>query len=94
MFENLRAKELEASEGNPEKAREYSNRFGAEIIILGYAQAEYGGETEFYDVKQHKYTGQVDIKIIYAETGELIGSVTASDRRFGQDKKGSGECIV
>jgi hypothetical protein len=89
MFENLRAKELEASEGNPEKAREYSNRFGAEIIILGYAQAEYGGETEFYDVKQHKYTGQVDIKIIYAETGELIGSVTASDRRFGQDKKGA-----
>ncbi len=89
MFENLRAKELETSEGNPEKAREYSNRFGAEIIILGYAEAEYGGETEFYDVKQHKYTGQVDIKIIYAETGELIGSVTASDRRFGQDKKGA-----
>lgn len=88
-FAKIRAKELEQAEGNPEKAKEYENRFGAEIIILGYANAEYGGESEFYDVKQHKYTGQVDIKIIYTDTGELLGSLTASDRKFGQDKKGA-----
>jgi len=89
VFEMIRARELEQAEGNPEKAKEYENRFGAEIIILGYANAEYGGESEFYDVKQHKYTGQVDIKIIYTDTGELLGSVTASDRKFAQDKKGA-----
>jgi len=89
MFESLRAKELEDAQNNPEKAKEYANRFGAEIIVIGYAEAEYGGESEFYDVKQHKYTGQVDIKIIYTDTGELIGSLTASDRKFGQDKKGA-----
>jgi len=88
-FESIRAKELEQAEGDPEKAKEYENRFGAEIIVLGYASAEYGGESEFYDVKQHKYTGQVDIKIIYTDTGELIGSLTASDRKFGQDKRGA-----
>ncbi len=89
MFEGIRAKEIEKSQGNPEKAKEYSSRFGAEIIVFGYANAEYGGESEFYDVKQHKYTGQVNIKIIYTDTGELIGSITASDRRFAQDKRGA-----
>ncbi len=86
---NIKAKDLEQSIGNPQKAKEYENRFGAEIIVLGYAEAEYGGESEFYDVKQHKYSGQVDIKVIYTETGELIGTVTTKDRRFGQDKKGA-----
>ncbi|MDW8109582.1 MAG: tetratricopeptide repeat protein [Candidatus Kryptonium sp.] len=89
IFSNIRASELQQVQGNPEKAREYENRFGAEIIILGYATAEYGGESEFYDVKQHKYTGQVDIKVIYTDTGELIASITASDRKFAQDKRGA-----
>ncbi|MEN3038315.1 MAG: hypothetical protein ABDI07_04045 [Candidatus Kryptonium sp.] len=89
IFSNIRASELQQAQGNPEKAREYENRFGAEIIILGYATAEYGGESEFYDVKQHKYTGQVDIKVIYTDTGELIASITASDRKFAQDKRGA-----
>lgn len=86
-FTMIRAKELELSDMIPERVKEYKNRFGAEIVILGYAVAEYGGESEFYDIKQHKYTGQIDIKIIYTDTGELIGSLTASDRKFGQDKK-------
>ncbi len=89
IFETLRVKELEEAQNNPEKAKEYANRFGAEIMVIGYAQAEYGGESEFYDVKQHKYTGQVDIRIIYTDTGELLASLTASDRRFGQDKRGA-----
>lgn len=86
---DIKVKELEQSIGNPSKAKEYENRFGAEIIVLGTAEAEYGGESEFYDVKQHKYSGQAEIKIIYTETGELIGTVTTKDRKFGQDKKGA-----
>lgn len=86
---DIKVKELEQLVGNSKKAKEYGERFGTEIMVLGYAEAEYGGESEFYDIKQHKYSGQVDLKIIYTETGELIGTVTTKDRRFGQDKKGA-----
>ena len=85
-FQNIRAREVAQAENNPEKAREFMNRFGAQIIIVGYAEARYTGEVEFYGVKSFRYSGKLDIKILFTDTGELIGSVHLTGRRNAQDK--------
>ncbi|MDE3058079.1 MAG: hypothetical protein KGJ59_09000 [Bacteroidota bacterium] len=86
QFESVRARDLELSDVNATKAKELGRRYGAELIIAGGAQAEFGGEREVYGIKTVEYTADGEVKVIITDTGEILAVSSASSRKASQGK--------
>lgn len=86
QFEQVRGRDLAMGDLNPVKAKELGRRYGAELIIAGGAQAEFGGEREVYGIKTSEYTSDGEIKLIITDTGEILAVASASSKKSSQGK--------
>ncbi|MBW7887107.1 MAG: hypothetical protein H3C35_01965 [Bacteroidetes bacterium] len=84
QFEAVKARDLSGMDAA--KAKELGRRYGAEWIISGGAQAEYGGEKEVYGVKMNEYTADGEVKIIITDTGEILALASATSKKSSQGK--------
>lgn len=72
QFENVQMRDIAIAEGNPARAKEIGMRYGAELLIVGKAEAGLEAEKEFYGVKNIEYAAKGSCKVIITDTGELI----------------------
>jgi len=86
QFEQVRARDLALSDLNPTKAKELGRRYGAELIIAGGAQTQFGGERETYGIKTNEYTADGEVKLIITDTGEILAVASASSKKSAQGK--------
>jgi hypothetical protein len=86
QFENVRARDLALGDISPVKAKELGRRFGAELIIAGGAQANFGEERETYGIKSVEYTADGEIKLVITDVGEILAVSSASAKKASQGK--------
>ncbi|NUN69587.1 MAG: hypothetical protein HUU02_07730 [Bacteroidetes bacterium] len=84
QFSEVRARDVAAADAT--KAKELGRRFGAELIIAGGAQANFGGEKEVYGTKMNEYTADGEAKLIFTDTGEILALASASSKKSTQGK--------
>lgn len=86
QFENVRARDLAMGDMNAAKAKELGRRFGAELVIVGGAQAIFGEERDTYGIKSVQYTADGEVKLILTDVGEILAVASASAQKAAQGK--------
>ncbi|MCK9408012.1 MAG: hypothetical protein WCX28_05040 [Bacteriovoracaceae bacterium] len=84
QFSEVRARDVAAADAT--KAKELGRRYGAELIIAGGAQANFGGEKEVYGIKTNEFTSDGEAKLIITDTGEILAVASASSKKSAQGK--------
>jgi hypothetical protein len=84
QFSEVRARDIAVADAT--KAKELGRRFGAELIIAGGAQANFGGEKEVYGIKTNEFTSDGEAKLIFTDTGEILALASASSKKSAQGK--------
>lgn len=84
QFSEVRARDLAAADAT--KAKELGRRYGAELIIAGGAQANFGAEKDVYGTKMNEYTSDGEVKLIITDTGEILAIASDSDKKSSQGK--------
>ena len=84
QFSEVRARDIAAADAT--KAKELGRRYGAELIIAGGAQANFGGEKEVYGIKSTEFTSDGEVKLIITDTGEILAVSSASSKKSSQGK--------
>ena len=84
QFAEVKGRDAAAADAT--KAKELGRRYGAELIIAGGAQAEFGGEREVYGIKTNEYTADGEVKLIITDTGEILAVASASSKKSSQGK--------
>ena len=80
QFSEVRARDIAAADAT--KAKELGRRYGAELIIAGGAQANFGGEKEVYGIKSNEFTSDGEVKLIITDTGEILAVSSAEQYLF------------
>jgi len=86
QLEKIKEREAALNYDDPLAAAAVGRQFGAELLIIGDASAELGDVLESYGgTKAYTYSGNVTIKAINTDTGEIIysGSAEASETGGG-----------
>ncbi|OVE74089.1 hypothetical protein BVX93_00490 [bacterium B13(2017)] len=68
---------------DPTKAKVLGSRFGAELILSGTAKASLGSEREAYGVPVFTYSGNLSVKAINSDTGDIIAVMSQSGNGHG-----------
>ncbi|MSP64004.1 MAG: hypothetical protein EXR24_00845 [Ignavibacteria bacterium] len=89
QFGEILARDLSLDLTNPAKAKALGKRFGAEIIITGGVQANFGGDIEVYGTKYADYTADGSVKIILTDVGEILAVSSADAKAKDQSKSRS-----
>jgi len=84
QFAEVRARDIAVADAT--KAKELGRRFGAELIIAGGAQANFGGEKEVYGIKTNEFTADGEAKLIFTDTGEILALSSATSKKSAQGK--------
>jgi hypothetical protein len=84
QFSEVKARDVAAADAT--KAKELGRRYGAELIIAGGAQANFGGEREVYGIKTNEFTSDGEAKLIITDTGEILAVSSASSKKSAQGK--------
>ncbi len=84
QFSEVRARDVAAADAT--KAKELGRRYGAELIIAGGAQSNFGGEKEVYGIKSNEFTADGEVKLIITDTGEILAVSSASSKKSSQGK--------
>ncbi|MFA6456903.1 MAG: hypothetical protein WCW40_08785 [Bacteroidota bacterium] len=84
QFSEVRARDIAAADAT--KAKELGRRYGAELIIAGGAQANFGGEKDVYGTKMNEFTADGEVKLIITDTGEILAVASASSKKTSQGK--------
>ena len=79
QVEVLKARDAAMHPDDPNLAAALGKRLGAEIIIVFQAMADFEGTSNAYGLALHSFRGAVDATIIYTDTADILGSVSASD---------------
>ncbi len=87
QFENVTARDVALAEGNPARAKEIGLRYGAELLVVGYAQGDLDNERELYGTKNYEYVAEGDAKAIITDTGEMIAVSTGSTKKLAGGKR-------
>lgn len=84
QLEQIKARDIELNYKNPDKAAALGRRFGADIVLIGEANAEDAGADMVYGERLYFYTANIDVKAVRTDTGTILAvdSYTA--------KKGAG----
>ncbi len=84
QFSEVKARDVAAADAT--KAKELGRRYGAELIIAGGAQSNFGGEKEVYGIKSNEFTADGEVKLIITDTGEILAVSSASSKKSSQGK--------
>lgn len=77
QVEEIKARDVALNQNDFQKAAALGERFGAEIVVLYQAVADFEGTHMTYGTAMDMYRATVDARIIYADTAALLGSVSA-----------------
>ncbi|MCX7918976.1 MAG: hypothetical protein N3A72_05085 [bacterium] len=72
QLEQIKARDIALNYKNPEKAAALGKRFGADIVIVGEANAESAGTDVVYGETLYFYTANIDVKAVRADTGTIL----------------------
>ncbi|MDA0986647.1 MAG: hypothetical protein O3A55_03490 [Bacteroidetes bacterium] len=89
QFGEVLARDLSLDLTNPAKAKALGKRFGAEIIISGGVQTNFGGDIEVYGTKYADYMADGSVKIILTDVGEILAVTSADAKAKDQSKSRS-----
>jgi len=78
QVEIVKARDIALHPDDHKTAAALGERFGAEIIIVFQAIADYEGTSDAYGLSLHSYRGTLDARIIYTDTADLLASVSVS----------------
>jgi hypothetical protein len=84
QFSEVKARDVAAADAT--KAKELGRRYGAELIIAGGAQSNFGGERDVYGIKSNEFTADGEVKLIITDTGEILAVESASSKKSSQGK--------
>jgi len=84
QFSEVRARDIASADAT--KAKELGRRYGAELIIAGGAQANFGGEKDVYGIKTNEFTADGEVKLIITDTGEILAVASGSSKKSSQGK--------
>jgi len=79
QVEIVKARDVALHPEDHKTAAALGQRFGAEIIVVYQAIADYEGTSNAYGMNLNSFRGTLDARIIYTDTADLLGSVSASD---------------
>jgi hypothetical protein len=84
QLEQIKARDIDLNYKNPDKAAALGQRYGADIVLIGEANAEDAGTDVVYGETLYFYTANIDVKAVRTDTGTILAvdSYTA--------KKGAG----
>lgn len=86
QFAAVTARDIALAEGNPARAKEIGQRYGAELIIVGKSEGAMESEKEFYGVKNIEYAAKGNAKVIITDTGEMIAVANKTAKKSAQGK--------
>jgi len=72
QLEQIKARDIAVNYKNPEKAAALGKRFGADIVIVGEANAEDAGSDVVYGETLYFYTANIDVKAVRTDTGTIL----------------------
>ncbi len=87
QMEVIKSRDAEDLEKDPAKAKALGNRFGAELILTGFAQTRMASQREAYGVPVYNYTGSLSLKAINADTGEILAIMNENAAAYGGNQK-------
>ena len=79
QIEEIKSRDVAMNRDDIQKAAALGERFGAEIVVLYQAIADFEGTHMTYGTAMDTYRATLDARIIYTDTAALLGSVSASD---------------
>ncbi|EKD28601.1 MAG: hypothetical protein ACD_79C00264G0002 [uncultured bacterium] len=82
QFDIIKSRDAKDVENDPVKAKALSTRYGAQLIITGTAAAKLGGQREAYGIPVFNYFGNLNLKAINADTGDILAVLTQSGKSF------------
>lgn len=83
----IKSRDAEDLEKDPAKAKALGNRFGAELVLTGFAQTKMASQREAYGVPVYNYTGSLSLKAINADTGEILAIMNENATAYGGSQK-------
>lgn len=81
QFDRISERDIALAESNPARAKELGMRFGAELVIVGKAEATFDAEKTFYGVVNYEYASKGNAKLIITDTGELVAVVSKNTKK-------------
>jgi hypothetical protein len=86
QVEMIKARDVAMNPDDNQKAAALGKKFGAEIVIVTQGLADYEGVGDVYGAQMHTYRGTLDARMIYTDTADLLGSVSATDKGTAEGK--------
>jgi len=86
QVEVIKARDVAMNPNDTQKAAALGKKFGAEIVILIQGLADYEGVGDVYGTQMYTYRGTLDARMIYTDTADLLGSVSATDKGTAEGK--------
>jgi hypothetical protein len=86
QVEIIKARDIALNSDDPGAAAALGLKYGAEIIIVFQAIADYGGTSDVYGAMMHSFRGTVDARIIYTDTSDMLGSVSSTSHATAEGK--------
>lgn len=86
QVELIKARDVALHPDDLGAAAALGERFGAQIIVVFQALADYEGTSNAYGLPLNSYRGNLDARIIYTDTADLLGSVNGSDYASAEGK--------
>ncbi|MBN2144846.1 MAG: hypothetical protein JW774_09510 [Candidatus Aureabacteria bacterium] len=83
QMEKIKARDAADAETDPQKAKALGNRFGAELIISGNAQAQLSSQTTAYNVPVYAFSGTLAFKAIDANSGAVLSILNETETGRG-----------
>lgn len=82
---------LAATGGDPDKIAALKARFDADVVLIGAAAAEYGGEVGIAGRTMHRYTAKMAIRAVRTDTARLLAAKTIGPIAVNSMQKAGGE---
>jgi hypothetical protein len=86
QVELIKARDVALHPDDLNAAAALGQRFGAQIIVVFQALADYEGTSNAYGLTLHSFRGNLDARIIYTDTADLLGSVNGADYASAEGK--------
>ncbi|MBN1900152.1 hypothetical protein JW926_02350 [Candidatus Sumerlaeota bacterium] len=86
QVELIKARDVALNPDDLDAAAALGQRFGAQIIVVFQAIADYEGSSNAYGLSLNSYRGNLDARIIYTDTADLLGSVNSFDYASAEGK--------
>lgn len=86
QIEQIKARDIELNYQDPERAAALGKRYGADIVIIGEANADYADTQELLGSTIDFYQTNVDVKVVRTDTGTILAVESVTVRKGTRGK--------